>query len=240
MPKLTIGLVLPDVLGTYGDDGNALVLRERARRRGIDASIERIMLHDDVPPSHDLYTLGGGEDSAQLLAAARLSASPGLQAAAADGRPIFAVCAGLQVLGHTFRAHGNEVEGVGLLDVTTAPLTRRATGELASDPTRAGITAELSEPLTGFENHMGATVLGPDASALGRVTRGVGNGADGEEKVDGVVQGSVIATYMHGPALARNPQLADLLIARALDIPLAELEPLELEAVAKLREERLR
>ena len=240
MPKLTIGLVLPDVLGTYGDDGNALVLRERARRRGIDASIERIMLHDDVPPSHDLYTLGGGEDSAQLLAAARLSASPGLQAAAADGRPIFAVCAGLQVLGHTFRAHGNEVEGVGLLDVTTAPLTRRATGELASEPTRAGVTAELSEPLTGFENHMGATVLGPDASALGRVTRGVGNGADGEEKVDGVVQGSVIATYMHGPALARNPQLADLLIARALDIPLAELEPLELDAVTKLREERLR
>lgn len=238
--SLTIGLVLPDVLGTYGDDGNALVLRERARRRGIDASIERIMLHDDVPPSHDLYTLGGGEDSAQLLAAARLSASPGLQAAAADGRPIFAVCAGLQVLGHTFRAHGNEVEGVGLLDVTTAPLTRRATGELASEPTRAGITAELSEPLTGFENHMGATVLGPDASALGRVTRGVGNGADGEEKVDGVVQGSVIATYMHGPALARNPQLADLLIARALDIPLAELEPLELDAVTKLREERLR
>ena len=240
MPKLTIGLVLPDVLGTYGDDGNALVLRERARRRGIDASIERIMLHDDVPPSHDLYSLGGGEDTAQLLAAARLSASPGLQAAAADGRPIFAVCAGLQVLGHTFRAHGNEVEGVGLLDVTTAPLTRRATGELASEPTRAGITAELSEPLTGFENHMGATVLGPDASALGRVTRGVGNGADGEEKVDGVVQGSVIATYMHGPALARNPQLADLLIARALDIPLAELEPLELDAVTKLREERLR
>lgn len=239
MPKLTIGLVLPDVLGTYGDDGNALVLRERARRRGIDASIERIMLHDDVPPSHDLYTLGGGEDSAQLLAAARLSASPGLQAAAADGRPIFAVCAGLQVLGHTFRAHGNEVEGVGLLDVTTAPLTRRATGELASEPTRAGITAELSEPLTGFENHMGATVLGPDASALGRVTRGVGNGADGD-KVDGVVQGSVIATYMHGPALARNPQLADLLIARALDIPLAELEPLQLDAVTKLREERLR
>ena len=239
MPKLTIGLVLPDVLGTYGDDGNALVLRERARRRGIDASIERIMLHDDVPPSYDLYTLGGGEDSAQLLAAARLSASPGLQAAAADGRPIFAVCAGLQVLGHTFRAHGNEVEGVGLLDVTTAPLTRRATGELASEPTRAGITAELSEPLTGFENHMGATVLGPDATALGRVTRGVGNGADGE-KVDGVVQGSVIATYMHGPALARNPQLADLLIARALDIPLAELEPLELDAVTKLREERLR
>lgn len=252
MPKLTIGLVLPDVLGTYGDDGNALVLRERARLRGIDVHIERFLLNDDIPATCDIYTLGGGEDSAQLIAAARLSASPGLQAAAADGRPVFAVCAGLQVLGHTFRAHGEEVEGVGLLDITTSPLDTRATGELLSEPTRAGVTAELTETLTGFENHMGATVLGPEAEALGVVTRGVGNGAgDGASagaagtaattgaKVDGVVQGSVIATYMHGPALARNPQLADLLIARALDVPLAELAPLDLEDVAQLRRERL-
>ncbi|MDK6493096.1 glutamine amidotransferase [Corynebacterium coyleae] len=252
MPKLTIGLVLPDVLGTYGDDGNALVLRERARLRGFDAHIERFLLHDDIPATCDIYTLGGGEDAAQLIAAARLSASPGLQAAAADGRPVFAVCAGLQVLGHTFRAHGEEVEGVGLLDITTSPLDTRATGELLSEPTQAGITAELTEPLTGFENHMGATVLGPEAQALGVVTRGVGNGAgDGASagaagtaattgaKVDGVVQGSVIATYMHGPALARNPQLADLLIARALDVPLAELAPLDLEDVTQLRRERL-
>ncbi|OHO33158.1 glutamine amidotransferase [Corynebacterium sp. HMSC034B08] len=251
MPKLTIGLVLPDVLGTYGDDGNALVLRERARLRGFDAHIERFLLNDDIPATCDIYTLGGGEDAAQLIAAARLSASPGLQAAAADGRPVFAVCAGLQVLGHTFRAHGEEVEGVGLLDITTSPLDTRATGELLSEPTQAGITAELTETLTGFENHMGATVLGPEAQALGVVTRGVGNGAGAAAtaapstaattgaKVDGVVQGSVIATYMHGPALARNPQLADLLIARALDVPLAELAPLDLEDVAQLRRERL-
>ena len=260
MPKLTIGLVLPDVLGTYGDDGNALVLRERARLRGFDAHIERFLLNDDIPATCDIYTLGGGEDAAQLIAAARLNASPGLQAAAADGRPVFAVCAGLQVLGHTFRAHGEEVEGVGLLDITTSPLDTRATGELLSEPTQAGITAELTETLTGFENHMGATVLGPEAEALGVVTRGVGNGvpagagasaagaaaatATGTAtrtgaKVDGVVQGSVIATYMHGPALARNPQLADLLIARALDVPLAELAPLDLEDVAQLRRERL-
>lgn len=244
MPKLTIGLVLPDVLGTYGDDGNALVLRERARLRGIDVHIERFLLNDDIPATCDIYTLGGGEDSAQLIAAARLSASPGLQAAAADGRPVFAVCAGLQVLGHTFRAHGEEVEGVGLLDITTSPLDTRATGELLSEPTRAGITAELTETLTGFENHMGATVLGPEAEALGAVTRGVGNGvgvagSTDDELVDGVVQGSVIATYMHGPALARNPQLADVLIARALDVPLAELAPLDLEDVTQLRRERL-
>lgn len=237
MRKLTIGLVLPDVLGTYGDDGNALVLRQRARMRGIDADVRRILLADDIPADCDVYTIGGGEDSAQVIAAARLAASPGLQAAAAAGTPIFAVCAGMQILGRTFYAQGIEAEGISLIDVSTAPLPTRAIGEVAAAPTRAGVTSALTEPLTGFENHMGATTLGPDASALGRVTRGVGNGAG--DVVEGVVQGSVIATYMHGPALARNPQLADLLLARALGVELDELEPLDIPVVEQLRAERL-
>lgn len=244
MPKLTIGLVLPDVLGTYGDDGNALVLRQRARLRGIDAEIRRILLNQEIPADCDVYTLGGGEDSAQVIAAARLAASPGLQAAAADGRPIFAVCAGMQVLGHSFYAHGTEAQGISLLDVSTQPLPTRAIGEVASRPTRAGATAALTEPLTGFENHMGATTLGTDAAALGKVTRGTGNGAgagaaSSDAAVEGVVQGSIIATYMHGPALARNPQLADLLLAQALGVRLDDLEPLEIPVIDRLRMERL-
>lgn len=244
MPKLTIGLVLPDVLGTYGDDGNALVLRQRARLRGIDAEVRRILLTQDIPADCDVYTLGGGEDSAQVIAAARLAASPGLQAAAADGRPIFAVCAGMQVLGRSFFAHGTEAQGISLLDVSTQPLPFRAIGEVASRPTRAGVTAQLTEPLTGFENHMGATTLGPAAEPLGKVTRGTGNGAGASadsagSAVEGVVQGSIIATYMHGPALARNPQLADLLLAQALGVRLEDLEPLEIPVIDRLRMERL-
>ena len=238
MPRtLRIGLVLPDVLGTYGDDGNALVLRQRARMRGVDARIEHIRLGDEIPADCDVYTLGGGEDSAQVIAAARLAASPGLQSAAADGRPIFAVCAGMQVLGRTFTAHGETVEGIGLLDATTTAMDTRAIGEVAATPTRVGFTSALTEPLTGFENHMGGTVLGPEAAPLGNITRGVGNTAG--SPVEGVVQGSVVATYMHGPALARNPQLADLLLARALDMRLEELEPLELAVIDRLRMERL-
>ena len=129
-------------------------------------------------------------------------------------------------------------------------MTERAIGEVASKPTKAGITAELTEPLSGFENHMGATILGPAAQPLGKLTRGTGNAdtaatcdlSDGaaQRAAEGAVQGSVIATYMHGPALARNPQLADLLLARALDVPLADLEPLDLPVVDQLRRERLR
>ncbi|MFG6303525.1 glutamine amidotransferase, partial [Corynebacterium hesseae] len=147
MTSLQIGLILPDILGTYGDDGNALVLRQRARMRGHEAEIVPIKLGEPVPESFDVYTLGGGEDTAQILAAEHLIADGGLTRAASAGRPILAICAGLQVLGESFRASGRVVDGVGLIDATTASMAERAIGEVATEPTKAGITAELTEPM---------------------------------------------------------------------------------------------
>ena len=230
---LNIALVLPDVLGTYGDDGNALVLRQRALMRGLSAEIHPIKLGEPVPDSMDIYTVGGGEDAAQILAAEHLRADGGLQRAAAVGRPILAICAGLQVLGTSFHAAGREVEGLGLLDATTSQLSTRAIGEVVT----TALLDDLTQPLTGFENHQGATLLGPDARPLGRVQRGTGNtdAADAE----GAVQGSVVATYMHGPVLARNPELADYLLAAAMGVEASTLEPLDLPAIDRLRAERL-
>lgn len=254
---LTIGLILPDVLGTYGDDGNALVLRQRARMRGISAEIERITLGTPVPEGLDVYTVGGGEDTAQILAAEHLASDGGMVRAVNAGRPVLAICAGLQVFGESFRASGRMVEGLGLLDIRTSSLEKRMIGEIASRTELEG----LVEPLTGFANHMGATIVGPDARPLGVLTHGTGNtdahgaaaaGLDGAEverqvKAEGAIQGSVIATYMHGPVLVRNPELADLLLAKAMDTTVAELPPLDgafahqlTTEVKKLREERLR
>jgi len=239
--QLTIGVLLPEVLGTYGDTGNAWILQERARRRGIRATVVAIDLDTPIPQSLDLYTMGGGEDTAQALAAEKFDREPGLRRALDAGRPLLAICASLQVLGHWYRdARGERVAGMGVLDVTTDPQGHRTIGELASDPLLDG----LSDRLTGFENHGGGTVLGPDAAPLGRVVLGTGNGAPQGQPApqvatDGVVQGSIIATYMHGPVLARNPQVADLLLARATGQPLADLGPLEVPGVADLRAERL-
>ena len=225
-----IGLVLPDVMGTYGDGGNAVVLRERLRLREIPAEIIEITLADPVPDSLDLYTLGGAEDYAQRLATKHLLQHQGLQRAAARGAPVLAICAAIQVLGHWYEtAAGERVEGVSLLDVTTSPQAERTIGEVASTPLVDGLT----ESLTGFENHRGGTVLGPDARPLAAVVKGAGNRlGDG---IDGAVQGSVIATYLHGPCLARNPELADLLLSKVVG-PLA---PLDLPEVDQLRRERL-
>ncbi|WP_156298201.1 type 1 glutamine amidotransferase [Mycobacterium paragordonae] len=225
-----IGLVLPDVMGTYGDGGNAVVLRQRLLLRGIPAEIVEITLADPVPDSLDLYTLGGAEDYAQRLATRHLLQYPGLQRAADRGAPVLAICAAVQVLGHWYEtSSGERVDGVGMLDATTSPQDTRTIGELVSKPLLPGLTQRL----TGFENHRGGTVLGPAASPLAAVTRGAGNRAG--DGFDGVVQGSVVATYMHGPCLARNPELADHLLSQVV----GELPPLELPEVDLLRHERL-
>ncbi len=225
-----IGLVLPDVMGTYGDSGNSVVLRERLRMRGIPAEIVEITLDDPVPAELDLYTLGGAEDYAQRLATKHLIRYPGLQQAVSRGAPVLAICAAIQVLGHWYETSaGERVDGVGVLDVTTSPQPERTIGEVAATP----LIDALTEPLTGFENHRGGTVLGSEARPLAAVSKGAGNRAG--DGIDGAVQGSVIATYLHGCCLARNPELADHLLGKVVG-PLA---PLELPEVAQLRRERL-
>ncbi|WP_348733950.1 glutamine amidotransferase [uncultured Mycolicibacterium sp.] len=225
-----IGLVLPDVMGTYGDSGNSVVLRERLRMRGIPAEIVEITLDDPVPAELDLYTLGGAEDYAQRLATKHLIRYPGLQQAVSRGAPVLAICAAIQVLGHWYETSaGERVDGVGVLDVTTSPQPERTIGEVAATP----LIDALTEPLTGFENHRGGTVLGPEARPLAAVSKGAGNRAG--DGIDGAVQGSVIATYLHGCCLARNPELADHLLGKVV----GPLSPLELPEVAQLRRERL-
>lgn len=247
---LRIGLILPDVLGTYGDDGNALVLRQRARARNIDAEIVPIRLGEAVPDSLDIYAIGGGEDVAQSIAAEHLLADGGLARAAASRRPILAICAGFQILGESFRAGGKEIDGLGLVDCRTDSLATRAIGEICTVP----FGDVVKQPLTGFENHMGRTVLGKDARPLGTVVRGVGNEGPevqpGEDitklkaagGAEGAVQDSIICTYLHGPVLARNPELADVLLARAMGVELTELAAIDLPEFAvvdKLRDERI-
>lgn len=227
-----VGLLLPDLMGTYGDSGNAIVLERRLAWRGIPAETVTVTGAAPVPESCDVYVIGGGEDAAQRVATAHLREHDGLQRAVTRGAVVLAVCAGLQVLGESYAGlEGEPFPGLGLLDVQTVPRLQRAVGELLARP-RPPYGSGL---LTGFENHQGATSLGPAASPLAEVVAGVGNGAGrGDE---GVVQGRIVGTYLHGPVLARNPELADLLLAWVLGEPLA---PVQLPAVDRLRSERVR
>jgi CobQ-like glutamine amidotransferase family enzyme len=223
-----IALVLPDLLGTYGDFGNAVVLEKRMTWRGIKAEIVTVNFGQPVPDSCDIYVVGGGEDTAQTLAVRHLREHPGMQRAAARGATILGVCAGIQIFGTSFtRADNVTHSGLGLIDSVSYAGGSRAIGEVLAKPAN-----NLFEGfLTGFENHQGRTELGPAARPLAHVTVGTGN--DG--KVEGAVQGKILCTYLHGPVLPRNPQIADLLIEWATGRKPA---PLDLPAITQLRTER--
>jgi lipid II isoglutaminyl synthase (glutamine-hydrolysing) len=225
---LRIVWIYPDLLSTYGDQGNALVLEQRARRRGIAAEVVHVRSADPVPDSGDIYLIGGGEDRPQILAAERLRRDGGLHRAIAGGAAMLAVCAGYQIMGSSFGGEeGQPVAGIGLLDISSSRGPARAVGELVAE-----VDSALNLPmLTGFENHMGVTHLGPGVRPLSRTIVGVGNG-DGYE---GCYAGRVIGTYLHGPALARNSALADLLLYWAV----GDLPALDDRWYEALRNERL-
>jgi CobQ-like glutamine amidotransferase family enzyme len=228
---VSIAVLYPELLGTYGDGGNATVLARRLEWRGIASELVEVTAGDATPRSCDIYLMGGGEDGPQSLAARELQASRALHRAVDDGAAVLAICAGFQVLGTAFVApDGAAHDGLGLLDVSTVRGEGgRRVGEIVVDP-----DADLALPeLTGYENHACVTALGPDARALGKVAVGYGN--DSGDGSEGAVAGRIVATYLHGPVLARNPALADYILASVVG-PLDPLDDKEMEA---LREERL-
>lgn len=229
--KVGVALLYPELLGTYGDRGNATVLVQRLRWRGVAAEVVEVSAGDPVPESCQLYVMGGGEDGPQALAVRELAASGGLHRAVDSGAAVLAVCAGFQILGTEFLGPGGTPHaGLGLLDCTTRRGEgARRVGELVAEP-----DPSLGLPtLTGYENHAGVTALGAAARPLGRVLAGHGNDVgDGSE---GAVSGHVVGTYLHGPALARNPALGDLLLSWVV----GPLDPIDAPEIEALRRERI-
>ena len=228
----------PDLLGTYGDGGNALVLTRRLEWRDIAVEHLTVDAGTPVPDSGDLYLVGGGEDGPQVQAARELEQSGALHRAVEKGAVVLAICAGMQILGHRFPdATGTSRPGLGLLDCETVRVDRpRAVGELLTRNAQLiadGQRVELG-PLSGFENHAGRTIPGSNSVRLAEVEIGEGNG----DRSEGVVTGKVVGTYLHGPALARNPLLADALLGWIVGRD--ALTPLDDSDVDALRAERIR
>ena len=219
MSSIKIVRIHNELLGTYGDRGNADVLAFRAKFHGITTEIIDVSYLEKIPTNGNIYLLGGAEDAAQVLSLEAMRRDDVLPVAIEGGAVMLAVCAGFQIIGNSFYAGGKEIEGLGFIDAHSVPGKERFVGDIKIK------ASFLDLELTGFENHAGQTILGQRVQPLGKVISGHGNG-DG--KSDGAVSGNVFGTYLHGPVLARNPEFADLLLCRAtgrkfttIDDPLA-------------------
>ena len=228
MPEHTLRVcaLYPDLMNIYADRGNLTVFERRCTWRGLGFELAGAGIGDEIDPdAHDLFYLGGGQDRDQALCARDLATvkREALHAAAGRGAVVFAVCGGLQLLGHGYELEDERLPGVGLVDLDTRARGRAAAArqhrDRARPPGRAG-------DARGFENHAGRTYLGAGTAPLGRVLEGNGNnGRDGTEGVRGGPHGTVVGTYMHGPLLPKNTAFADWLMRTALG--LGALPPLD-------------
>ncbi|MGB8384156.1 MAG: cobalamin biosynthesis protein CobB [Dermatophilaceae bacterium] len=206
---VTLVHLYPREMSIYGDLGNTRCLASRIRRHGYDVVVHQHHPGMPLPPDPHLFMGGGGQDSGQSRVEADLAAiADRLRGLAADGVPMLMICGMYQMFGHAFiTSEGVELPGLGILDVTTRGQSTRMIGGIVLD-------TDFGE-VVGFENHSGATVLGPGQAPFGRVRAGHGNnGSDGTE---GARTNNVIGSYLHGPILPANPRVADGLIAAAVE-----------------------
>lgn len=227
MTKIHILHIYPNEMNTYGDRGNLLTLVKRAQWHGLEPVVHYYHAGDELPKEIDLVLGGGGQDSAQADIQQDIQRIAGaLHRLVQGGVPMLMVCGTYQLFGNRFvTSDKQEIQGIGVFDVETVAEPQRLIGNVAVE------TADFGT-LYGFENHSGKTYLKNGQQPLGKVTRG--NGNNGTDKTEGARTNNAIGTYLHGPLLPNNPQLADSLLRLALQYQKTEMElaPID-DALAK-------
>lgn len=202
-----------DLMDLYGDKGNIQVLKLRCAERGIECVVDTCSIGEEKDLStYDLCFIGGGADKEQgLLVDDLLQRKENIQKAIDEHTFFLLICGGYQMFGQYYlNGDGEKIEGLNFFDYYTESASRdvRCIGNIAVEATLDGKTYQM----IGFENHGGQTknVSHP----LGKVLAGQGNSFGCEN--EGFYNGSVLATYMHGPLLPKNPDIADFVIVKAL------------------------
>lgn len=203
----------PDLLNLYGDRGNIECMRRRLMWRGINAEVEAYTCADEGKreidiDGADIIFIGGGSDREQKIVCGRLlEHKDALRDYVENDGVLAAVCGGYQLLGKYYKLEDKTIEGLGILDIYTEQGKKRLIGNII-------LESELfPERIVGFENHGGRTYIG-NHTPLGRVVSGYGN--DEKSGAEGVIYKNVVATYLHGPLLPKNPTLCDYILTNAL------------------------
>ncbi len=220
--KLNIAWLYPDLMSTYGDRGNVIVIQKRCQWRGIEATIVPITLETPLTKlkACDIVFMGGAQDRQQKLAGADFLGNKGpvVKAMIEKDIPGLFVCAGYQFVGNYYRPYeGDDIPGAGIFDLVTihpGDQEKRCIGNVVAEIINLSGLQEVR--IVGFENHGGRTTLGPKMKPLARVIKGFGNNS--EDGFEGAVYKNSIGSYFHGPLLPKNPEIADWLIARAIKV----------------------
>ena len=229
MKTLRIGHLYSKLLNIYGDGGNILTLKKRCEWRGINVIVEEINIGDSIG-EHDLYFIGGGQDSQQIEVSQDIQKHKEFLIQERDRGAVFlGICGGYQLFGHYYQPHdGEKLLGISLMDAYTIAGKERFIGNVT-------VKTDYVTPstLVGFENHSGLTYLQGETKPLATIV--VGNGNNASDSYEGAIFKNVFGTYLHGSLLPKNPHFADYLIELAIGERLEAIEDnIEKEAHSSL------
>lgn len=199
-------------MNVYGDRGNLEIMVKRLSHRNIQVTVDELHIGETVDfLDYDLLYIGGGNNKSQQHVHHDLLSRKHALQAAYDAKVFFLmVCGGYQLFGKYYIDYeGACVDGVSLFEYYTVnDGAKSCTGNIIIESTCLGSNTVL----VGYENHSGQTLN--VKTPLGYCRYGNGNQYGG--KYEGYREQTVIGTYMHGPLLSKNPELADEILLHAL------------------------
>lgn len=222
----------PEEMNIYGDHGNLLTLKHRAKLHGFEVQEVIYEPGKKFDSSVDIILGGGGQDSGQNLIIDDLQKiAPKLKKLAESGTPMLVICGLYQLFGHYFLTQsGEELPGIGIFDAYTEAGPKRLIGNIVTESDEFG-------KLIGYENHSGLTHLNRGQPSLARVKKGAGN--NGHDGVEGCRTNNVFGSYLHGPILPKNPRLADELIKIAAIKKYGEFTPAKIDDTCTKKARRI-
>ncbi|MBR3152910.1 MAG: glutamine amidotransferase [Clostridia bacterium] len=215
MKELKILYLYPDILDLYGDVGNIEVLKYRIEKREIKLIIDTYSIGDAKPDfkAYDIIFAGGGADNEQrILSEDLVRYKDDITEAVKLGVFFLLICGSYQLFGKYYKGvDGKIIPGLGVFDYYTEAIPdrkKRCIGNIIVEANLGGKKVKV----IGFENHGGLT-YGVD-NCFGKVLYGNGNKLNDCE--EGFMRDNVIATYLHGPLLSKNPELTDYILMKCL------------------------
>lgn len=237
MKELKILYLYPDILDLYGDIGNIKILKHRLEQRGIRAIIDNYSINDEKPnfKSYDIIFAGGGADNEQKILSEDLVKYKQDIKEAKEARVFFLlICGAYQLFGKYYKGvEGNIIPGLEIFEYYTEANPNRSQRCIGNIVIEANLGTNKTK-IIGFENHGGQTF--EIDKPFGKVL--VGNGNKFNDNFEGFMEENVIATYLHGPLLSKNPELTDYIIKYCLERKYNEkitLDPLNDEFENKCR-----
>lgn len=204
-----------DIMNLYGDYANIVAMQKLAAHNGVEATVDRRTLGDEVSLSdYDFIYIGSGtERNMKVVLEDFRRFEKELTACVGSGKVILLTGNAFEMLGARITdCSGTQYEGLGLFGFTVTEQNKtRLVGDAVFD------CPFLSTPAVGFINKC-SQIRGVDEPMF-TIGMGLGN-ADGDQG-EGVRLNNLFCTHLTGPVLVKNPHfltcLYSLIVGQTAD-----------------------